>query len=459
MISAGAGGTLLVVPSISFPAVELAKITAIHAYEERMLFVLLLLRNPELRVVFVTSSPVDPATVDYYLRFLPDPAGARRRLTMLDAGDPAVGSLSAKLLVDPERLDAVRAALGGAGAVLLPFNVTRAEEALAGALGAQLFGPPAGLVPLGSKSGSRQVAMRAGVPCLEGAEDLYSLEAVAGAIETIRERRPEAEAVVVKLNNGFSGIGNAIIELDGVAHPLTLSKTTFCAAEERWETYEHKIAAEGCIVEELVRAEGLASPSAQMRIAPGGEVELLSTHDQILGGAENQVYVGCRFPAGEAYRAAIIEAAAKVGAELAAEGVIGSFGIDFLVVPGRGVYLSEINLRMGGTTHPYWMARLASGGTYDPASGELLGPGGRPLAYLATDNLKAERLVGATPAEVIARVDEAGLAFDPALGTGVTVHLLGAIHGYGKMGATCIAHSPDAASDLYARLVTLLANR
>jgi hypothetical protein len=448
-----------VVPSISFPAVELVKITAVQAYEERMLFVLLLLRNPELRVVFVTSSPVDPATVDYYLRFLPDPGDARRRLTMLDAGDPAIGSLSAKLLVDPERLDAVRAALGGAGAMLLPFNVTRAEEALADAVGAQLYGPPAGLVSLGSKSGSRQVARRAGVPCLEGAEDLYSLEAVAAAIEVIRARRPGAEAVVVKLNNGFSGIGNAILELDGLAHPLTQSKTTFCAAEECWDTYEHKIAAEGCIVEELVRAEGLASPSAQLRIAPDGEVELLSTHDQILGGAENQVYIGCRFPAGEAYRATIIEEATKVGAELSAEGVIGSFGIDFLVVPERGVYLSEINLRMGGTTHPYWMARLASGGTYDPARGELIGPGGRPLSYLATDNLKAERLVGSTPAEVIGRVDEAGLAFDPSLGTGVTVHLLGAVHGYGKMGATCVAHSQDAASDLYARLVTLLSNR
>jgi hypothetical protein len=297
------------------------------------------------------------------------------------------------------------------------------------------------------------------VPCLEGAEDLYSLEAVAAAIEVIRARRPGAEAVVVKLNNGFSGIGNAILELDGLAHPLTQSKTTFCAAEECWDTYEHKIAAEGCIVEELVRAEGLASPSAQLRIAPDGEVELLSTHDQILGGAENQVYIGCRFPAGEAYRATIIEEATKVGAELSAEGVIGSFGIDFLVVPERGVYLSEINLRMGGTTHPYWMARLASGGTYDPARGELIGPGGRPLSYLATDNLKAERLVGSTPAEVIGRVDEAGLAFDPSLGTGVTVHLLGAVHGYGKMGATCVAHSQDAASDLYARLVTLLSNR
>ena len=70
------------VPSISFPPAELAKITAVGFYEERILFTLLLLRNPALRVVFVTSSPVDPATVDYYLRFLP--AGARDRLTMVD---------------------------------------------------------------------------------------------------------------------------------------------------------------------------------------------------------------------------------------------------------------------------------------------------------------------------------------------------------------------------------------
>jgi hypothetical protein len=447
-----------VVPSISFPAVELVKITAVQAYEERMLFTILLLRNPGLRVVFVTSSPVDPATVDYYLRFLPEPEEARRRLTMLDAGDPSVGSLSAKLLVDPDRLELVRSALGGPGAMLLPFNVTQAEKALADTLGATLFGPPHELVWLGSKSGSRQVAARAGVPCLDGAEDLYSLDAVADAVDGIRARRPEAEAVVVKLNNGFSGIGNAILELDGLARPLSLSKTTFCAAEECWETYEDKIAAEGCIVEELVRTDGLTSPSVQLRIAHDGTVEVLSTHDQILGGPENQVYIGCRFPAGGAYRAAIAREAAKVGAELSAEGVIGSFGIDFLIVPGRGVFLSEINLRSGGTTHPYWMARLASGGTYDPVRGELLGPGGKALSYLATDNLKSERLVGSSPAEVIAAVDGSGLAFDQSAGTGVTVHLLGAVPEHGKMGATCIAHSAEGASELYARLVTLLSN-
>jgi hypothetical protein len=64
-----------------------------------------------------------------------------------------------------------------------------------------------------------------------------------------------------------------------------------------------------------------------------------------------------------------------------------------------------------------------------------------------------------TPAEVIAAVDEAGLAFDPSTRTGVTLHLLGAVPGYGKLGATCMAATAEAADDLYVALVDLLTNR
>ncbi len=442
------------VPSISFPPAELAKITAVGFYEERMLFTVLLLRNPSLRVVFVTSSAVDPATVDYYLRFVP--AGARERLTMVDVGDPSIGSLSAKILHRPDVVAHLRE-LVPEGSTMLPFNVTPAEAALAVALGVTLCGPPPHLARLGSKSGARKVAVKAGVARTEGAENLFSLEAVAAAISAIRLRRPEAEAVVVKLDNGFSGIGNAILEMDGLADPLPASKTTFCAANESWPTYEAKVAAEGAVVEELLRVPNLQSPSVQLRIGAGGGVEVLSTHDQILGGPEGQVYIGCRFPAAPDYRAAIVAEARRVGEVLAGEGVIGSFGIDWLVTPAGKVYLSEINLRMGGTTHPYWMARLAGGASYDAAGGELVGAGGNRLCYTATDNLKLAQLVGWTPAEVITLVDDAGLAFDPATGTGVTLHLLGAVPGFGKLGATCIAGSPEAAGDLYVELVDQLA--
>ncbi len=448
----------MVVPSISFPVAELAKIVAVQRYEERMLFVTLLLRNPGVRIVYVTSEAVDPAVVVVYLGFLPDPEDGRRRLVLADVGDPTVGSLSEKILGHGATVERLREAVGAAGGAMLAFNVTAAEEGVAAALGLTLHGAPARLAWLGSKSGSRKVAAQAGMPRIEGAEDLFSVAGVAEAVAALRARRPEAEAVVVKLNNGFSGQGNAILELDNVSDPLPTSKTTFIAGEESWPTFSAKIEDEGAIVEELLRGEGVQSPSVQLRIAPGGTVEILSTHDQILGGPEGQVYLGCRFPASEEYRPAIVDAARRVGAVLAGEGVIGSFGIDFVVVPGDAAYLSEINLRLGGTTHPYWMARLATGATYDDDRGELVA-GGRPVRYVATDNIKSPALATWTPAQVIATVEEAGLAFDPSTRTGVTLHLLGAVPGYGKLGATCIAPTAEAADGLYVGLVDLLTNR
>ena len=59
------------------------------------------------------------------------------------------------------------------------------------------------------------------------------------------------------------------------------------------------------MVETLLRDPELRSPSAQLRISPAGVVEILSTHDQILGGPQNQIYLGCRFPAHPDYRLTI----------------------------------------------------------------------------------------------------------------------------------------------------------
>ncbi|MBV9410377.1 MAG: hypothetical protein JO148_02175, partial [Acidimicrobiia bacterium] len=226
--------------------------------------------------------------------------------------------------------------------------------------------------------------------------------------------------------------------------------------EETWSSYSGKVEDGGAVVEELVRVPGIVSPSVQVRISPGGAVELFSNHDQILGGLHDQVYLGCRFPARPEYRLDIQERARRVGEVLAADGVIGAFGIDFVLVPdldsgGWDINLSEINLRMGGTTHPFWMARLVTGGVFDPSTGNLVADG-RPKYYVASDNVKSQTLVGRTPADVIAGVDRAGLAFDAKRGTGATLHLLGALPKFGKMGVTCIADSPEDADALYEEL-------
>jgi len=448
------GGTIVVVPSLTLPIEDLRKVTGVVFYEERLLCFVLLLADPATRVVYTTSAPVDPAIVDYYLRFVPDPADARRRLSLVAAGDTDVGWLSAKLLSDRAVLARLRDAIGDpAQAYLLPFIATPVEQELGEALGIPVNGPAPELVTLGFKSGAREVARRAGVAVLPGTEGLFTVEELSAAIATLVAERPGLEAVVAKLNNCFSGLGNLILEVDGLADPLPTSKSVFCSEDENWPSYIAKMADQGAIVEELLRHPDLRSPSAQVRISASGAVEILSTHDQILGGPQNQVYLGCRFPAHPDYRLAIQEKAQKIGAVLAGEGVAGSFGIDFLVAGGE-VYLSEINLRLGGTTHPFWMARLATGARYDLASGELRRPGGETRCYVATDNLKSARLKGASPADVIALVDDSGLAYDPSRHTGVALHLLGAAP-LGKFGATCIAATRGDAEVLYRSLLDL----
>ncbi|HSK36607.1 MAG TPA: hypothetical protein VLA80_07720, partial [Actinomycetota bacterium] len=232
-------GTVVVLPSLSFPTAELRKIVGIGYYEERLLFLLLLLRRPGVKVVYLTSMPVEEAVVDYYLGFLPDPAGARSRLHMLAAGDSAPRSLTAKLLDRPELLDRVRELCDGpGGAFVQPFNVTASEQELSERLGLPLYGPPAALAGLGSKTGSRRVARLAGVPVLDGAEDLRSVEAVEAAARRLGQRpAPPVGAVVIKLNDGFSGQGNAVVDLDGLNGSLLDSPVVFCAEEESWPSF------------------------------------------------------------------------------------------------------------------------------------------------------------------------------------------------------------------------------
>src|SRR5213076_2458916 len=101
----------------------------------------------------------------------------------------------------------------------------------------------------------------------------------------------------------------------------------FELAGVRFDDYAAKFRDRGGIVEERVGdgAKEVRSPSVQLRITPLGKVELLSTHDQVLGGPSGQRYRGCIFPADPAYVPAITRDAAKVGDLLRDAGVIGRF--------------------------------------------------------------------------------------------------------------------------------------
>ena len=73
--------TIVVVPSMSIDMVITG--LEVQAYEERFLFLLLLLTQPRARMIYLTSQAIHPSVIEYYLDLLPGiiPRHALRRLT------------------------------------------------------------------------------------------------------------------------------------------------------------------------------------------------------------------------------------------------------------------------------------------------------------------------------------------------------------------------------------------
>ncbi|WP_233507926.1 peptide ligase PGM1-related protein [Spongiactinospora gelatinilytica] len=444
----------MVVPSLSLPQDELRGITGITSYEERLLFLLLTLRRPGVRVVYLSSRPVDEEIVEYYLGFLEDPARARARLHMISTGEPGAQPLTRTVVGRSDLVGRLREIVGpGADAWLVPFAVSEYEERLADMLGLPVYGPPAKLAHLGSKSGGRAIGAQAGVPMARGAGDLYSLPDAERAARALRA----GDRLIVKLNDGYSGLGNAVVAgTPGMA--LTESPTVFSAAGETWESFARKISERGAVIEEFIEHRPMYHPSALAQITPDGRFDVVATHDQVFGGANSDVYQGCTFPARDLYRRQVGECARRVARVLAERGVVGLLGMDFFALKtdgGYGALLCEINLRFGGTTHPFGAALLTTGASYDPGAGTLVA-GGRPKYYVATDNCSSPWLRGRSAGEVVAMLERAGLGFDRAGRTGNVLHLLGAVPEHGKLGFTSIGDSREQAEELFRATIGLL---
>jgi hypothetical protein len=203
------------------------------------------------------------------------------------------------------------------------------------------------------------------------------------------------------------------------------------------------------------------SPSAQLRVTPLGKVELLSTHDQILGGESGQIFLGSRFPADPAYAATISADALKVGERLAALGVIGRFALDFVVTrDGAGPWSSyaiEINLRKGGTTHGFLTLQFLTDGRYDPEESVFTAPSGKRKFYVASDHLEVPGLQALTPTDVFDVALMRSLHFDQSTQVGAAFHMLCSVPELGQLGATCVGDSPEEAQERFEQTERVLA--
>ena len=448
---------VVVLPAFSLAESLLAHYaTRLGAYEHRYLLATLMIpRIPGCELVFVTCQAPEPEVLDYYDRLGSPgrPGGLLERLHVLAVDDHSPRAVSAKLLDRPDLLDRLGSLTAGRLTLLEPWNVTDTEIEVARRVGAPVNGTAPELWPLAFKSAGRRLFREVGVPTPAGVEDVRDVEGVGRAVAEIRRTRPEVTAVVVKHDNSGAGDGNVVVPVrDSSGHPLDPADLVVALGQTLPPWYLADLRAGG-VVEELLEGDVVHSPSAQVDVLPDGSVRVLATHEQILGGDNGQVYSGCRFPADPAYAARLGAHAVAVGGWLADRGARGRLGIDFLAVRTQGewdVRALEVNLRKGGTTHPFTALRHLAPGTYDAATGTYeLADGSGPRFYRSTDGLMDPSWTRLAPKAVIEAVAAAGLEFDPVRRVGVVLHMLSCLRVDGRLGVTAIAADPGEVERLY----------
>ena len=467
--------TIVVIPSITLDSLKgsSAVTSSSQAYEERFLFLLLLLRQPRARLIYVTSEPILESVIDYYLDLLPGviPSHARPRLFCVAVHDGGPGPLSKKLLDRPKAIEKIRSLIPDPNrAHMVPYNTTELERDVAVRLGIPMYGADPRFFHLGTKTGCRRIFEEEGVPHPLGVEDLSSIDEAIDAIADVRSRKPSINQVLIKLNEGVSGHGNALIDLKDVPEPgaegekeairRAVEAMQFELQDATFEQYAEKLEEKGGVIEEFLQGKVVESPSVQMRATPLGDVELLSTHDQMLGGPSGQTYLGCIFPADPGYATTITREAAKVGKRLAKEGVIGRFALDFLAVRNDAneweTYAIEINLRKGGTTHPFLTLQFLTDGSYDPETGIFTAPSGKQKFFVASDHVESPLYHGITPDDLFDIVVRHGLHFDHSRQTGAVFHMIRALTQQGFFGITAVGDSPEEAREIYDRAIEVI---
>lgn len=463
--------TVVVIPSLTLDQDILSKVRGHFYYEERLLCLLMLLRMPRTHVVYVTSVPIDPAIIDYYLHLLPGITGyhARKRLVLLSCYDASFKSLTEKILERPRLIERIKDCIvPGRPAHITTFNVTAYERKLAVKLQLPLYGCNPDLAYLGTKSEARKLFKQHNIPVPDGFEDVTTKAEVIERLAQLKKKYPLLQKAVIKMNDGFSGEGNAVfyypgdIVVDDWKEWITehlQSQLKIVADDLSMHRFFEKFERMLGIVEVFVEGGIKTSPSVQCRINPLGKIDVLSTHDQVLGGDDKQVFLGASFPANPEYAAQLAAHAFTLAETLKQKGVLGRFGIDFISVKEVDewkLYAIEINLRKGGTTHPYLMLQFLTEGDYDAASGSFYMKDGKKRFYYATDNLYNKCFKGLTPHDLIDIAMCNGLHFSNSTEEGVMFHLISSLSQYGKVGLVAIGSTPERAKACYEKVIEVL---
>lgn len=475
---------VVVVSSLSLDWEELAKVPGVTMYELRLLWHLYLLKKRDIRMVFCTSQHVPEELVNYYLQYLPSGTveSARERLLMLSCNDQRALSVTEKLLSRNRAVQRIKDFVDLNHAYMTCFNSTDSEVALAQKIGVPLIGNGNDVAFWGTKAGNRQVFRDAGVLHPDGSYDSsFDASSLAQEVVKLWRRYPDIKKIMVKLNESFSGEGNAILRTtpelretvlnesmvaaSGAVEETFQSALEFVAPCETWPHYHSQIMKLGAICEAFVEgpADKKTSPSCQLFISEKGQVKVFATHEQWLDG---QIYVGCHFPADLKYASQLCAKGAEIGNALAKKGVVGYCAVDFVSIELEDGsfehHAIEVNVRMGGTTLPIMtLDLLCKSGRFDATTSEYIASDGTPRYYTASDTIRKPQYRGLITHDLmdIVKKHSASIEWNQRPGapeTGVVFHLVPLLSELGKVGAVCIGRTREEARQLFDKVTEIL---
>ena len=184
-----------------------------------------------------------------------------------------------------------------------------------------------------------------------------------------------------------------------------------------------------------------------MRVLPDRTVELLSTHDQLLGGASGQKYLGCVFPADPAYSRLISEPAMAVGGSSPSAACWGgspstSSRSGTPRTTGRRTRSSSTSARAGPPT-PSSPCSTSSVGRTTATRGSTVRHRERPSTSSRPTTSRTTGSRALTTRDVFDVMARKRLHFDHSRKTGVVFHMLSCVTECGRLGMTAIGDSPE----------------
>jgi hypothetical protein len=519
--------TIVVIPSMDLDRKELKRVCPIaEYYEERQLYHLfLLVRDPSFRIIFLSSHSVSEDIVKYYLSIdgcsredVEERMSRLHMISMQDIGENNL-SLSQNIIERNEVVENIKKivkeiSIGVRSTVgLSVFCGSNTISELTSRLGIRLLEASDTTLYFGSKQGSREVFSLCNIPMAPGCPGTLDTDLLStpksletwsvnhkfictpsdlsiGIARLMVLQNIKPKHWVVKLNQGFSGLGNAMLDLQKIQNKKyidtdgeeitgdrliqalakdiesELPKMKFQCSSKKlsWLGTEghlgfvEQIARLGVIAEVFLEGDEIRSPSAQLTIDPENsdpyKVEIISTHEQILKG---QIYQGCINPASDEYRSQLVEYAKRIGYGLLSQGVVGHFSVDFLATKKEGSWnliANEINLRQGGTTHTCCTMLALCRGSVN--NGMFYTDTGDHRCYEATDNFYDQRLRGLLPHEFLESFqnsmdqDVLSLHWNESDRTGVVFHIISLLQ-FGKIGFTAIGKNTEEARVLFAK--------